>query len=91
MFNRNPFKLDYRTVSLIVGLIAISFLAGSHLFAWTEPTQAPPGANVPTPINVGPVAQTKQGDLFSQGAIGGKTVCIAGVCREGWPDAPLSN
>lgn len=91
MFNRNPFKLDYRTVSLIVGLIAISFLAGFYVFAWTGPTQAPPGANVPAPINVGPVAQTKQGDLFSQGAIGGKTVCIAGVCREGWPDAPLSN
>lgn len=30
---------------------------------WIEPGVTPPGDNVPAPINVGPVAQTKTGSL----------------------------
>jgi hypothetical protein len=48
-------------------IIAMLFLAGFVAWAWTEPTSAPPSGNAPTPINVGPTAQTKQGDLLLNG------------------------
>ena len=33
------------------------------VLAWQEPTQAPPGGNVPAPLNVGNTAQVKEGNL----------------------------
>ncbi len=36
---------------------------------WTEPTQPPPSGNVPTPLNVGSIEQTKQGGLVIQGGL----------------------
>jgi len=33
-------------------------------WAWVEPTQGPPGGNVPAPINVGPTGQAKRGNLM---------------------------
>ena len=36
---------------------------------WTEPAQPPPAGNVPTPLNVGSVAQTKAGGLTVQGPL----------------------
>lgn len=44
-------------------IVATLFLAGFVAYAWTEPSNVPPDGNVPAPINVGPTAQTKQGDL----------------------------
>lgn len=50
-------------------IIALLFLAGFVAYAWTEPASAPPGGNVPSPINVGPAAQTKQGNLTLGGIL----------------------
>ena len=44
-------------------IIASLFLVGFIAYAWTEPTQAPPGGNVDTPINTGLIGQIKQGNL----------------------------
>jgi hypothetical protein len=52
-----------RFVLLIVGVLAMCFAIGYLVFAWVEPTQAPPGGNAPAPINVGSTAQTKTGNL----------------------------
>jgi hypothetical protein len=46
-----------------IAVLVMSLLAGYLIFAWTEPSQNPPGGNVPTPINVGSTAQTKTGNL----------------------------
>ncbi|MDO8559401.1 MAG: hypothetical protein Q7R84_03655 [bacterium] len=48
-------------------IIASLFLAGFVAYAWTEPSSAPPGGNVDTPINVGPTAQIKSGPLQVNG------------------------
>jgi hypothetical protein len=42
----------------------VSFLMGYIVLAWTEPSQAPPAGNVPTPLNTGGTAQTKEGGLI---------------------------
>ncbi len=44
-------------MSLVISYFAI---------AWTEPTAPPPGDQVSAPINVGSVAQTKQGRLIAE-------------------------
>ncbi len=50
-------------------IVASLFLVGFVVYAWTEPTSAPPTGNVAAPINIGPTAQTKQGDLILQGKL----------------------
>jgi hypothetical protein len=52
-----------KTIALAVGVLATVFLIGYFVFAWTEPTQPPPGGNVPAPINVGNDTQYKSGAL----------------------------
>ena len=53
-----------KSLVLILGVLIMSFLVGYLVFAaWTEPTAAPPGANVPAPINVGTTTQTKASTL----------------------------
>ncbi len=52
-----------KSFALILGVLIMSFLVGYLVFAWQEPTAPPPGTNVPTPINVGTTAQTKQATL----------------------------
>lgn len=54
---------NYKKIAFILSALVLTSIAGYLAFAWTEPTQAPPEGNVPTPINVGSVAQTKQGAL----------------------------
>ncbi|KKN91748.1 hypothetical protein LCGC14_0214160 [marine sediment metagenome] len=57
-------KVNYKTLTLTLGLIAFSFLFVWYVFAqWTEPTAVPPGDNVPAPLNVGGVTQYKSGAL----------------------------
>jgi hypothetical protein len=53
-----------KSVALILGVLAMSFLVGYLVLAWTEPSQTPPGGNVLAPLNVGNVAQTKTGGLI---------------------------
>lgn len=52
-----------KLIALTFGVLTISFLAVFYIFAWTEPSLAPPGGNVATPINVGSASQTKTGNL----------------------------
>jgi len=51
------------TLGIALSIFAISFA----VYAWTAPTAAPPGGNVPAPINVGDTAQTKTGPLRIDG------------------------
>ena len=53
-------KITNKTLSFLPQIVAALFLAGFAVFAWTEPSQAPPG---------GQTAQTKQGDLTLAGAL----------------------
>lgn len=48
---------------MILGVTIMSFLVGYLVFAWTEPTAAPPGGNVNAPINVAGGIQRKAGGL----------------------------
>ena len=56
-------------VFLILSLIVAIGTTGYFVWAWTPPTEAPPGGNVPTPINVGGEPQTKAGSFESLGQI----------------------
>jgi trimeric autotransporter adhesin len=47
------------TLSILLTLFTVFFFVR----AWQEPTQTPPGQNAYAPINVGPTAQTKTGNL----------------------------
>jgi hypothetical protein len=57
----------FLAISIFVGL---GIMIASVVYGWTNPTAAPPGANPPAPINVGPVTQTKTGGLNIQGNVG---------------------
>jgi hypothetical protein len=51
-------------LSLILGVFVMSFLVGYLAFAWTEPASAPPSDNMPIPLNVSDVEQSKEGKLW---------------------------
>jgi hypothetical protein len=50
-------------ILLMVGVLSMSLAIGYLVFAWVEPGANPPQGNVPAPINVGDVVQTKTGRL----------------------------
>ncbi|MFH0859267.1 MAG: hypothetical protein ABH876_01690, partial [Patescibacteria group bacterium] len=52
--------------SLLLGVCIMSLMIGYAVLAWTEPSLAPPGGNVPAPINIGSTSQTKSGNLTLQ-------------------------
>jgi len=58
-------KISPKLIALTFGVLALCFLATLYIFAWTEPSVAPPGGNVAPPINVGP---SKQWKLWVSGA-----------------------
>ncbi len=67
---------------VIISLIILSlvFVANYIVMAvWSEPTGSPPNNNVPAPINVGPMSQSKEGNL----EVGSLT--LGGVTRSSWP------
>lgn len=45
-------------------IFALLFVLAFTALAWTEPTVAPPGGNVSTPLNVGSTGQSKAGGLI---------------------------
>ena len=55
-------------------------------YAFVEPAGSPPSGNVPAPINVGPIAQTKVGDLEVANLLVGDGLTLGGVRRTEWPD-----
>lgn len=51
-------------LSLAVAVLSLALALGiNSVLAWTEPGSAPPGDNVPAPINVGGTTQVKSGML----------------------------
>ncbi len=59
MFLKN-INISHRSI-IIIFLAAL--ITGSVVYAWTEPTTAPPGGDVWAPINTGPYLQRKDGTL----------------------------
>jgi len=60
-----PLFLKNFSLSTILGLAFGILLAGYAVFAFNPPTQAPPGGNVPAPLNTGSADQTKTGGLLN--------------------------
>src|SRR3989344_5186351 len=57
-------KFISKIVPVLPQIIASLFLTGFVVFAaWQEPSQAPPGGNVDTPLNTGLTGQIKSGNL----------------------------
>ncbi len=50
-------------ITSLVAVLALSFGLSYTYAAWTAPTAPPPGANAYAPINTGPIAQNKIGNL----------------------------
>jgi len=63
-------NISSKTISLIFSVMVICFLMAFYAFAWTEPTAAPPGGNVASPVNTSSDPQYKTGAL----RLGGLTV-----------------
>lgn len=58
-----------KITALAFGILVLVFAIGFYILAWQEPTQAPPGGNVPTPLNISATPQTKEGDLTINGVL----------------------
>jgi len=56
-------EISYKITSIAFGVLILCFVIAFYAIAWEEPTEAPPGGNVPVPINVGDVTQYKEGAL----------------------------
>ena len=56
-------QISPKFISISFGILVLLFAIGFYVFAWTEPSQAPPNGNVAAPINVGPIYQAKTGGL----------------------------
>ena len=57
-------KVSSKVVALVFGIIVICFAVAVYVSAWTEPGVAPPGGNVPAPLNTSSEAQAKVGGLL---------------------------
>src|ERR1700686_3162669 len=58
-----------RPLQLGLAVAAGIFFSALFSFAWTGPTSAPPNGNADAPINVGPTAQFKNGNIGLYGNI----------------------
>lgn len=56
-------KISPKITALAFGILTVCFVVAFYAVAWQEPSQTPPGGNVPVPLNVGSSAQTKEGSL----------------------------
>ena len=56
-------KLLSKISKYLPQILASLFLVAFAVYGWTEPSVAPPGGNVATPINTGSVEQIKTGNL----------------------------
>jgi len=63
MKNLNP----SRNFIIFLGVIALIFSLNYLVMAWTEPSATAPAGNVPAPLNVGNITQTKTGGLKVDG------------------------
>ncbi len=61
----------------VIALALLLALGISYVSAqWNPPTEAPPGGNVPAPLNVGPDGQNKQGGLTLGSSMGNALVAL---------------
>jgi len=68
-----------KALALSAGVLVFSGAISYLIFAqsaWQPPSKMPPEGNVDAPINVGPIAQTKAGDL----SVGG-SFCVGEPCK----------
>lgn len=69
-----------RVIPQYLSIIVLAFVLSLGIytvFAFTEPTVAPPGGNVPAPLTTGPEAQSKGGEISLPGVtIGGGSAVI---------------
>lgn len=56
-------QLKTKLFQSLPAIIIASLFVGIAIYAWTEPSQSPPGNNVSAPINVGTTTQYKSGAL----------------------------
>lgn len=65
-----------KILSFLPHILVLLFFFALAVFAWTEPSQAPPGGNMLAPINIGSSNQVKSGGLWlgSLGVDGGATI-----------------
>lgn len=56
-------KASPKLLAVVFSVLVLCFLTVFYLFAWTEPSVAPPGGNVAAPLNISSTAQTKTGRL----------------------------
>ena len=59
-----PKRISPKLISISFGVLILTVFLGFYIFAWTEPSQAPPGGNILAPLNVGPLGQVKEGGLI---------------------------
>lgn len=57
-------KVSSKLVPISLGVLGLIFLISFYILAWQEPTQAPPGGNVPAPLHTGAAGQAKAGGLI---------------------------
>ena len=70
-----------KSIFIFIIVLVVIFTANYIVMAiWSEPAGSPPNNNVPAPINVGPMSQSKEGNL----EVGSLT--LGGVTRSSWPD-----
>ena len=74
----------------ILGVTLGILIAGYAVFAYTPPTETPPGGNTPAPVNVGSGAQVKAGELWVESLgttggidIGGQINATGNICIKG--------
>lgn len=59
-----PKKILSKISKYLPQILALLFVLAFAVYAWTEPTTAPPGGNVAAPLNVSNVGQIKIGGLI---------------------------
>lgn len=75
-----------KNLALCLGVLVLAFSLNYLALAWTEPSVSAPGGNVPAPVNVGSVTQTKTGGLRVDGIFYAKGIFNAdggGVAGDG--------
>lgn len=76
-YTKNPI------LATIITIVAIAFSI-SLAFAWTAPTQSPPGGNTPGPVDVSITSQVKAAGIWA-GLVGtDSSFCIGASCITQW-------
>lgn len=73
-------------IKYLLPIAATMFIGYLAIAAFVEPASAPPEGNVPAPINTGPQAQNKAGDLELENLIVREGITLGGERRTTWPE-----